>query len=81
MTPDDLWPLAIAQPVGLIVKAEYEDHETPQDLVALLEAARGSDPERWKFAIKIQGQEVWMLRKGNLPEVRLDGKFKPLEDE
>ena len=80
MSPDDLWPLALAQPVGLIVKANYEAHESPQTLVDLLEASRSDDPERWKFAIQIRGQEVWMLRKGNLPEVRLDGKFKPLEE-
>jgi len=76
----DLWPLAAAQAVGLVVKARYDEGETPQDLVALLESARSDDPERWKFAIQIKGQEVWIVRKGNLPEVRLDGAYKPLEE-
>jgi hypothetical protein len=81
MSPEDLWLLAVTRQVGTIVKARYDDGEGPQDLVDALEAARGTDPERWKFAIQIRGQEVLILRKGNLPEVRLDGAYKPLEEE
>jgi hypothetical protein len=81
LTVEELWSIAVTRQVGTIVKARFEDGEGPQDLVDLLEAARGQDPERWKFAVQIRGQEVWIVRKGNLPELRLDGAYKPLDEE
>ncbi|HEX9613645.1 MAG TPA: hypothetical protein VGA05_08525 [Candidatus Bathyarchaeia archaeon] len=74
----DLWSSALDQPVGLKVKTD-----DPTALQQELYKTRrlSGDARLMGFYLSIRGEEVWIVRGANLPEIKSNGGHRPLEME
>lgn len=72
-----LWNLAVEQPLGLIAETDE-----PTQLCGLLLAVRkeSDNPELFQFTVQVKGSEVWIIRSQGLPDIKVEGAYKPLEE-
>lgn len=73
----ELWSLVVDEPFGL--KVRVDDIEAAERWLYRTRN-ESKDQRLWGFWLSRRGAELWILRRQNVPEVRTDGAYRPLEE-